>query len=223
MGIQPINKIHINSIFCENQLVHKLKTKMKNTLLNIRDTRIKIFFVVTLSIMSSFLFAQKNAIISGKILDKSTGETLIGAIVQVEEASIGTVTDVEGNFKITIKPGTYTLSIHYVGYDAGSVKVVAKSGEVANVEFAMEEGKGLSLKEVVVTATAERSSDAVMHIEVKKAPYIASGITSSEIRRTPDRTVGDILKRVTGASIQEGKFVIIRGMNDRYNAGYLDG
>jgi outer membrane receptor for ferrienterochelin and colicin len=87
----------------------------------------------------------------------------------------------------------------------------------------MEEAKALSLGEVVVTTTVERSSDVAMNIELKKAAIIGSGITASEIRKTPDRTVGDILKRVTGASIQDGRFAIIRGMNDRYNAGYLDG
>lgn len=179
--------------------------------------------VLFLTLFSSFLFAQKNAIISGKVIDKLTGETVIGATVNIEGTSAGTVTDIEGNFKLTVVPGNYTLTIRYVGYDAGAVKVEAKANQVVTVEYAMEEGKETSLKEVVVTATASKTSDVVMYIEVKKSPYIASGITSSEIRKTPDRTVGDILKRVTGASIQEGKFVIIRGMNDRYNAGYLDG
>jgi len=196
---------------------------MKNTQINLHVTRSKFILVFIISLMASFIFAQKNAIISGKIIDKSNGETLIGAIVHLEGTSIGTVTDIEGKFKLTVNPGSYTLTIRYVGYEAGSIKVEAKSNDIVNVEYAMEEGKALSLQEVVVVATAERSSDVVMYIEVKKSAFIASGITGSEIRRTPDRTVGDILKRVTGASIQEGKFVIIRGMNDRYNAGYLDG
>ncbi|MEP6796268.1 MAG: TonB-dependent receptor [Saprospiraceae bacterium] len=196
---------------------------MKKTQNNFHMTSHKLILVFFLSLASSFMVAQKNAIISGKVIDKLTSETVIGATVNIEGTSAGTVTDIEGNFKLTVVPGNYTLIIRYVGYDAGSVKVEAKANQVATVEYAMEEGKETSLKEVVVTATAERSSDVVMYIEVKKSPYIASGITGSEIRKTPDRTVGDILKRVTGASIQEGKFVIIRGMNDRYNAGYLDG
>ena len=52
---------------------------------------------------------------------------------------------------------------------------------------------------------------------------VSDGVSADLIRRTPDRTTSDVLKRVTGASIQEGKFAVIRGMNDRYNAGYLDG
>ncbi len=187
------------------------------------QTSTKLILVSFLLLFSSLLFAQKNAIISGKIIEKITGETVIGATVSIQHSSIGTQTDIEGNFKLTVPPGNYTLDIRYVGYDPGVVQVEAKSNQVSTVEFALEQGKETSLKEVVVTATASKTSDVVMYIEVKKSPYIASGITSSEIRKTPDRTVGDILKRVTGASIQEGKFVIIRGMNDRYNAGYLDG
>jgi len=199
------------------------KAKMKKTQNNLNRTSPKLLLVLFLSLFSSLMFAQKNAIISGKIIDKLTGETVIGATVSIKNSSIGTQTDIEGNFKLTVAPGSYTLDIRFVGYEPGNVQVEAKSNQVSTVEFAMEQGKETSLNEVVVTATAEKSSDVVMYIEVKKSPYIASGITSSEIRKTPDRTVGDILKRVTGASIQEGKFVIIRGMNDRYNAGYLDG
>ena len=60
-------------------------------------------------------------------------------------------------------------------------------------------------------------------LERKKAVGVSDGISADLIKKTPDRTTGDVLKRITGASIQEGKFAIIRGMNDRYNTGYLDG
>jgi hypothetical protein len=199
------------------------KHKMKNMQINFQRGGCKVWLFILFSIFSSIVIAQKNAIISGKVIDKTSGETLVGAIIQIEGSTLGTVTDIEGNFKLTVSPGNYTIGIHYVGYEPGNVKVIAEANQVANVEYAMEEGKQMSLKEVVVTATAEHSSQVVMQLEVKKSAYIASAISGSEIRRTPDRTVGDILKRVTGASIQEGKFVIIRGMNDRYNAGYLDG
>ena len=188
-----------------------------------RSSIYKIVLLLIMSVMSSFTYGQKSGIISGKIIDKTNGETLIGATVQLEGTEIGSVTDFEGNFKLTVKPGNYVLIVRYFGYETANITVDVKSDEITNVEYAMGEAEALSLQQVVVTATADRSNDVVMNVELKNAAYIASGITGSEIRKTPDRTVGDILKRVTGASIQEGKFVIIRGMNDRYNAGYLDG
>jgi len=181
------------------------------------------FMALFFSLISSFLFAQKNGIVSGRILDQATGETMIGATVQVDGTDMGVITDIEGNYKLSLVPGFYTLNILYVGMQPGKLAVEAKAGEVTSADFAMEVAKESALEEVVVVATADRTSDVILNIELKKAAYIASGITSSEIKKTPDRTVGDVLKRVTGASIQDGKFVIIRGMNDRYNAGYVDG
>ncbi len=184
---------------------------------------IRLLFGAGFLLLTSALTAQRSCVISGKIIDKSTGDPLIGAIVQLDSTDIGAATDIEGNYRLTAESGHYMLTVRYYGYESAHIGVDLKPGDVTNVEYAMSEASALSLREVVVVGTVERSSDVVLNIELKKASFIASGISASEIRRSPDRTVGDILKRVTGASIQDGKFVVIRGMNDRYNAGYLDG
>ncbi len=196
---------------------------MKNFRLYTQFSVFKIVLLLIISAMGSVVYGQKNGIISGKIIDKSNGETLIGATVQLDNSALGSVTDFEGNFKLSVAPGNNIIVVRYFGYETANIPVEVKSDEISYVEYALGEAQALALNQVVVTATADRSSDVVMNIELKNAAYIGSGITASEIRKTPDRTVGDILKRVTGASIQDGKFVIIRGMNDRYNAGYLDG
>ncbi len=183
----------------------------------------KKFFILSILICSFFstaLMAQTQ--ISGKIIDKSNGETLPDAVVQVEGTTTAALTDIEGKFNLSVAPGTYTLVISFISYETSKVKVEAKANQVNYVEFAMSESKSL-LQEVVITATQERSAANFVLIERKKAVSVSDGISSAEIRKTPDRTTSDVLKRVTGASIQEGKFAIIRGMNDRYNAGYLDG
>ncbi|HJW27824.1 MAG TPA: TonB-dependent receptor, partial [Saprospiraceae bacterium] len=180
-----------------------------------------------LSLLFSFslvmLFAQHTAIVTGKVIDKASGEPLIGAIIQLDSSANGASTDINGQYRITGSPGYHVLLVRYFGYEPAHIQVDLMAGKAENVDYAMSEASALSLQEVVVVANAERTSNVVLNIELKKAPYIASAITATEIRRIPDRTVGDVLKRVTGASIQDGKFVIIRGMNDRYNAGYLDG
>ncbi|HEY3386301.1 MAG TPA: TonB-dependent receptor [Saprospiraceae bacterium] len=178
--------------------------------------------LIGLILWSCFLKAETSGIISGRLLDKATGETIIGAVVQLEGTDKGTTTDIEGNFRLTVAPGNYTLSLKYIGYTPASMPIEVKANDVVKVEYAMEV-EDLALQEVVVVGKVERSGEVGMNLELKKASLVASGITAAEVRRSPDRTVGDILKRVTGASIQDGKFVIIRGMNDRYNAGYLDG
>ena len=57
----------------------------------------------------------------------------------------------------------------------------------------------------------------------KNNASVSDGISAESIKKTPDRTTSDVLKRISGASIQDNKFVIIRGLNDRYNVALLNG
>ncbi len=176
---------------------------------------------VVFALFTSFLFAQTGTI-SGKIIYKGNAEGLIGAAVMIEKTTTGVVTDVEGNFVLTVAPGDYNLLISFISYETAKVAVSVKANQVATVSLALEESKA-TLGEVIITTTAIRSTSTAMLLERKKAVGISDGISADLIKKTPDRTTSDVLKRITGASIQEGKFAIIRGMNDRYNTGYLDG
>ncbi len=184
---------------------------MKNSLL----------LTVVFALFTSFLSAQMGTI-SGKIIDKGNAEGLIGAAIMIEKTTQGVVTDVDGNFTLTVAPGEYNLLISFISYETAKVAVTVKANQVATVSLALEESKA-TLGEVIITTTAVRSTSTAMLLERKKAVGVSDGISADLIKKTPDRTTGDVLKRITGASIQEGKFAIIRGMNDRYNAGYLDG
>jgi outer membrane receptor protein involved in Fe transport len=180
----------------------------------------KLFFFFLLSFTFFSLSSQTQ--ISGKVLDKSNGEALIGVSIIIENSTDGVVTDIDGNYNISLKPGRYTLIFSYVGYEDIKETVETSVNQISYLDVAMGEAKNV-LSEVVVTAKLERSGLVAMMLERKKAAAVSDGISADQIRKTPDRTTSDLLKRVTGASIQEGKFAIIRGMNDRYNAGYLDG
>lgn len=195
----------------------------KNCFANVALSRIfqTVFFCAALATTISAQEAKGK--IAGKLIDKSLGEDLIGATVQIEGAALGAITDIEGKFLFSVKPGTYTLSLSYTGYKNETIPgVEVKADEVTFINFAMVEERN-ALKEVVITATIAKSSALAMMIERKNAPQVSDGVSAELIRRTPDRSTSDVLKRITGASIQEGKFAIIRGMNDRYNTGYLDG
>jgi CarboxypepD_reg-like domain/TonB-dependent Receptor Plug Domain len=181
----------------------------------------RILFSVLFTLINTFLFAQSGTI-SGKIIDKANGEGLIGAAVVLDKTTQGVVTDIEGNFSLTVPAGDYTLSVSFISYQTAKISVSVKADETTTVSHALAEAKAM-LDVVVVTASAERSTSVAQMIERRKAAPVTDGISADQFKRTPDRTTSDVLKRITGASIQEGKFAIIRGMNDRYNAGYLDG
>lgn len=172
-----------------------------------------------------FLFAQKSAI-TGKIIDAKTAEGLIGASVKLDEGAGGAITDYDGNYTIQNVPvGKHKIVISYTGYQAKTIdEIEVKAAESTIVDVAMEEASdATTIAEVVITATATRSSMSALTILQKTSPTIADGISAETIKRTPDRTTGDVIRRVSGASIQDNKFAVIRGLNDRYNIAMLNG
>lgn len=188
---------------------------MKNTL--------KLVILLFISIPFANISAQHaTGKIIGKIIDLKTNEELFGATVQIEGTQIGANADLEGNYMISVEPGNYTLLFSYLGFTTIKMPVTVMSNESLRANVAMEESSN-TLNDVVITATVEKSSAVALLATRKNSIQVSDGISADIIRKSPDRTTADVLKRVTGASIQEGKFAIIRGMNDRYNSGYLDG
>lgn len=170
------------------------------------------------------LFAQKGAI-SGKVIDAKLAEALIGASVRLDDGAGGAVTDLDGNYTITnVEAGTHKITISYTGYQPKTIdNIVVNTADATTVDVAMEDATALLVSEVVITATAQRSSMSALTILQKSSPTISDGISAETIKRTPDRTTGDVIRRVSGASIQDNKFAIIRGLNDRYNIAMLNG
>ncbi|MFM2135135.1 MAG: hypothetical protein RL021_535, partial [Bacteroidota bacterium] len=127
--------------------------------------------------------------ISGRIIDKTNGETLIGVPIQVEGTTIGTVTDLDGNFLISNVPaGTHAVNIRYVGYQSKVIRdVVVRNGEVVNLEVAME-SSSQELNEVVVVAEMKRENTATLTVMQQKSAMMQDGISAETIKRTPDKS-----------------------------------
>ncbi|HEY1024369.1 MAG TPA: TonB-dependent receptor [Sphingobacteriaceae bacterium] len=168
-------------------------------------------------------FGQSTGKIAGKVTDSKTGETLIGLTVKLKVGG-GVSTDVEGRYALSnLSPGKYTVDFSYIGYQTKSISdIEVTAGKTTTLDIAMEEASGQQLREVVVTATARQETIGTLYAQQKNSISISSGISSDVIRRSPDRNTGDVLKRVSGASIQDNKFVVVRGLSDRYNAATLN-
>lgn len=181
-------------------------------------------FLAFFFFLPSFLLAQ-TGIISGKVIDAKSAETLIGVSVRLGDGAGGAITDLDGNFRIgNVAPGKHKLTLNYTGYAPKTVEDIdVKAGEVATVDIVLEDASAQTLAEVVVVAKARKESTSALTIFQKTSIAIADGISSETIKRTPDRTTGDVIRRVSGASIQDNKFAVIRGLNDRYNVAMLNG
>lgn len=183
-----------------------------------------------ITLTTTFLFliiisqAQTGKIV-GKIVDSKTGETLPGATVLIEGTTKGASSDFDGNFSLGgLQPGKYTLIASYITYDNKKfIAVIVKANDVTEFNIMLDQSSSQTLGEVVVQAEMNKENTNTLFVMQKNNASVSDGISSESIKKTPDRSTSDVLKRVSGASIQDNKFAIIRGMSDRYNAAYLNG
>ena len=171
------------------------------------------------------LFAQKVKVF-GKIIDKETGEELIGAYVVLkvgEEQKAGTSTDIDGTYSLETDPGLYDILISYISYNELKIKdVLIKLGENYPLDIALSASTEI-LAEVVVTAEAVKNTDAALITLQRKSFSVQDGISSKQISRTGSSNAAEAMKQMTGAVVEDGKFVVMRGLGDRYSLAQLNG
>jgi TonB-dependent receptor len=161
--------------------------------------------------------------IAGKVTDEKTGEAIIGATVLVKGTPNGTATDIDGAFNISVAPGTYAIEVKYIGYQSKEVAdIVVTEGNTTTVDLVLSESKSTELTEFVVRSSIKQESINAIYTRQKNAASISDGISADVIKKSPDRTTGEVLKRVSGTTIQDNKFVIVRGLGDRYNTALID-
>lgn len=148
-----------------------------------------------------------------------------GVDVNILNTKLATSTDFDGNFIISQVPvGTYEVQFSTSSYKTKIIsEVVVTANDATNLTVSLVESKN-ELKEVVITRTkAKVESVKSLLLQQKNNASVSDGISAESIKRTPDKSTSDVLKRVSGASIQDNKFVIVRGLNDRYNTAFLNG
>ena len=186
--------------------------------------RLIFYFITALSLCVSFSLAQNKSAIKGKIVDKVTGETLPGATVSIDGTTKAAACDLDGNFSLNdIAPGTYKINVKLISYSPKVISdVVVIENKVSLLNVSLESSSN-GLKEVTIEATAKRESQNALLIAQKNAVSVSDGISAEFIKKSPDKNTGEVLKRVSGTSIQDNKFVIVRGLSDRYNFAMING
>ena len=184
----------------------------------------KYFYSLLIVLISSTIYSQ-TAIIKGTVVEEGTGKSIPGVLVKVLNTKLATQTDASGEFIIRNVPvgkqelqfSDFTLETKIIS-DVDAIK-----DETTTLTVSMAE-KNNTLNEVVIKKTKMKAESVASLLSVQKnSTRVSDGISAETIKRTPDRTTSDVLKRISGASVQDNKFVIIRGLNDRYNTTYLNG
>lgn len=181
------------------------------------------FYLTLCGLLVSSLLLAQSGTISGVITDANNNETIPFANVLIVGSSEGFTTDLDGVFSYELAEGTYSLEVSYLGYQNQIVDgIIVKSGEVTKLDIAISEDSQ-QLEEIVITAKQLRNTEnAVMAIQ-RRSTNVVNGISSQSIRKNGDSNAGAAIKRVTGVSIDGGKYVFIRGLGDRYSKTILNG
>ena len=169
----------------------------------------KIFFLLLCLGNTMFVFGQEKGFLRGNVADGDMGGPMIGAtVVLADNPGVGAVTDFDGNYSLPLDPGTYTIKISFISFVAQTFKdVVIKPGEVTVIDAVMKSSVD-QLKAVEVVATVRRSSENGMLMEMKNAPNVVDGLASQSIRKAGDGDLSGAIKRVTGVTVQGGKYVL---------------
>lgn len=161
--------------------------------------------------------------IIGKVTDGKSKDALIGATVQVEGTNIIAATDIDGNFRLSgLKEGEkYRLTITYVAYKNKEIDGVQASDQPQMISVALTPDEQ-TLGEVTVTGIARKNTEAAMVQIAKNSPVIVNNVSAQEIGKTQDSNAGEVIRRVPGVSLIDDKFVMVRGLSQRYNNVWIN-
>lgn len=182
----------------------------------------KNILVALLTVLSFGVFAQTGKI-RGTVIEDATGLPLIGCSVIIEGTTTGGITDFDGNYTITVAPGTYTVVSSYVSFATQKVSnIIVKDGGVTIVPLRMKD-QSITGETFELTAKQVRNNEAAISTIKRKSVNLIDGISAQTFAKTGDNSAAGALKRVTGVSIQGGKNVYVRGLGDRYTKTILNG
>ncbi|MEM9896889.1 MAG: carboxypeptidase-like regulatory domain-containing protein, partial [Bacteroidota bacterium] len=181
-------------------------------------------YFLILIICFSFSAYSQNGTIRGTVYEEATGESLIGVTAVISGTTTGAVTDFDGKFSISVAPGTYDLQVSFVSFQTLTINgVVVKAGEVTLIDQIYLQEEVSELTEVVVTAEVIRTTDAALLTVKRKSANLIDGISATSFRKIGDNNAATAAKRITGVSIEGGKYVYVRGLGDRYTKTLLNG
>jgi hypothetical protein len=189
-------------------------------LYRIKKIFMKKIILLLLLLSPTFSFSQK-IILSGKSSTNSEPLPFVNIILKKTDNIYTSLSDIDGNYKIELDSGIYTIEASYLGYNKITISDfnLNSTNSVLNFEFVESE---TTLNEVTVVGVANNDNDISIIRNIRKLSNISDGISNQYIKKTPDRNVGDALKRISGVTIQNDKFVLVRGLSDRYNLAFLN-
>ena len=160
---------------------------------------------------------------SGQILNSEDGKPVANARVYVAGTPLDIITDAEGRFDVPVSPGSYAVSIIAPKFASRSLEAIAiTSGETTTQRIELTPS-GVELPEFVVLEPFIEGSLASFVEEKRNSSAVADILGAEQISRAGDSDAAGALKRVTGLTLVDGKYIYVRGLGERYSSTLLNG
>lgn len=165
----------------------------------------------------------QRGVIHGAVLDAETGEPLGRAtVVAVSRDTVGTIADIRGRFRLSLPQGSYRVRVSLVGYRAAEQQLVVRGGDTVQLAVRLYPA-ARQMQGVVVEARRETGSvEAALGLR-RSATAVMEVVAAEQMRISGDADAGQVLRRISSVALMEGKYLMVRGTNERYSTILLDG
>ncbi len=167
---------------------------------------------------------QQSGRLSGHVFDEQH-VPLPGATITIEGANRATATGFDGDYNLALPAGEYTVVISYISFETQRIaNVVVTQGETQNLDVTLQSANEKLGEVVINTSYNERVNNVSALNTLRKNEVTAlDGITAAQISATPDNNASQVLRRIAGLHVQDDKYVVVRGVSERYNNVSMNG
>lgn len=173
--------------------------------------------LLTLTLLASAILAGTTGKIAGRVVDKSTGQPLIGVNVFLDGTVFGSTTDLDGNYiMLNIPPGKYILVLQYLGYQELRIPDLRVSIDATTRrDYEMSES-ALELDQAIVV-------EGTRALIQKDMTSSQSTVSAEDIQALPVVELSDVLQLQAGVTRDAGGGFHIRGGRTTEIAYWVNG
>jgi outer membrane receptor protein involved in Fe transport len=167
---------------------------------------------------------QTTGRIVGRVIDATTGQGLADVGVQIVGTQLGVSTGVDGRFVVgNVPTGTVTIHARRIGFGAKTVTgIVLRDGQTVEQSITLTSAS-VQLAPLVVEAASERGTVNSALDAQRTSIGVVNAVTAQQISRSPDANAAQAVQRVSGVTVQDNKYVFVRGLGERYTTSSLNG
>jgi outer membrane receptor protein involved in Fe transport len=162
--------------------------------------------------------------VAGVVIDKTSGDPIIEAGVEVLGQNRTVRTDLDGKYSVKLAPGTYQLRIFAPLYQGTRLQgVVVRAGQVTKADASLASTGTAGVEVVEVVAQAAKAAEATQLLRRQKSAVVSDNVAAETIAKSPDADAAEVVQRVPAVTIKDDKFIFVRGLGERYSSALLNG